>query len=473
MVAGPVSAGTGTSVGAHGTPLRPDPRCGVRGRPGVLVILAHGVGGQAELPVEPWLLAYSAAFALLFTFAALRLLWPGPRLAAAADGRILPSPLGTAGSALGTVAQVGALVLFAVTMAAAWFGEEVASANLAPTALFVAFWVGVPVASAVVGDVWRRINPLWTVASGLDRLRGRDPGTSTATGWWATHWPAALGLLAFHWLELAYFEPASVTAVAVFLSGHVVVVLVAASRFGAGWVRTGDGFAVLFHLLAALAPVHRDDQGRLRLRSPVAGLATVVVRPGTLAVVVVVLGGTIFDGVTRTGWWGDVVGGRRGWDLTLVATIGLLLTIATVSVAHLLAVRALGVLAGDDGDLTEQGLRWVPSLIPVVLGYVIAHHFSSLVFEGQGFVALLSDPLGSGRDLFGTAGDTIDLTVVSADQVTWVQVAALVVGHVAALVAVHDRAVARYPLRRAVTSQYPMLAVLIASVVAAILLLVG
>ncbi len=435
------------------------------------MILAHGVGGQAELPVEPWLFAYSAAFAVLIAFVALRLLWPEPRLAAATLGRALPRVLGTAASVLGAVAQAGVLVLFAVTMAAAWFGEDVASANLAPTALFVAFWAGVPVASAVVGDVWRRINPLWTVASGLDRLRGRDPETCTATGWWATHWPAALGLLAFNWLELAYFEPASVSAVAAFLSGYVVVVLVAATRFGAGWVRVGDGFAVLFHLLAALAPLHRDDHGRLRLRSPATGLADVAVRPGTLALIMVVLGGTIFDGVTRTGWWGDVVGGRREWDLTFVTTIGLLLTIATASVTHLLAVRAVGVLAEDDDDLTEQGSRWVPALIPVVLGYAIAHHLSSLLFEGQGFVALLSDPLGSGRDLFGTAGDTIDFTVVTADQITWAQVAALVIGHLVAVVAVHDRAVERYRLQTAVRSQYPLLVALVVSAVTALLLL--
>lgn len=161
------------------------------------MILAHGVGSRADLPVEPWLFAYAAAFALLISFAALRLFWPRPRLSAAGAGTPAPTAIGTVATVLGTVVQGLALVLAAVTLVAAWFGEDAVSANLAPTALYIALWIGMQVVSAVLGDVWRRVNPLWTVAAGLDRIRSRDPETSTATGWWATHWPAAVGLFAF------------------------------------------------------------------------------------------------------------------------------------------------------------------------------------------------------------------------------------------------------------------------------------
>ncbi|HEU5084700.1 MAG TPA: hypothetical protein VFU14_15265 [Acidimicrobiales bacterium] len=434
---------------------------------------AHGVGSRADLPVEPWLFAYGAAFALLISFAALRLLWPTPRLAAAADGSAVPGAVDAAARRLALPAQAIALALFATTLAAAWFGPDDVSANLAPTALYIAFWVGMQVVSPVVGDVWRRLNPLWVIAAALDRLRGRDPEVSTASGAWAGHWPAALGLLAFLWLELAYHEPASLSAIAVFLSAHTVAVLVGAARFGAGWVRTGDGFAVLFSLLAALSPLHRDADGRLRVRIPGSGLAAVEVRPGTLGVVLVVLGGTTFDGVTRTRWWGDVVGDRRGWELTAVSTLGLLLTIAAVSLVYVLAVHFVGVLAREDLDLVAQARRWAPSLIPIALGYTIAHYFSLLVFEGQSFVALLSDPLGEGWDLFGTAADTVDYTVVTADQIAYVQVAAIVIGHVAGVVAAHDRAVERYSPRTAVVSQYPLLAVMIAYTVSGLLLLLN
>ena len=435
------------------------------------MILAHGAGGGAALPAEPWLLAYSAAFALLIASVALRLLWPAPRLATAAEGVVAPAVLDTASRVIGSVLQALVLLVFVVTLVAAWFGEDVASVNIAPTALFVVLWIGMQVVSAVLGDVWRRVNPLWTVGAALDRVRGRDPETSSATGWWGTHWPAAVALSLFLWLQLAYTEQSSLAAVALFLSAYSVAVLIGAARFGAGWVRTGDGFAVLFALLGALAPLFRGDDGRLRLRWPGTGLATVEVRPGTAGVVLVVLGGTAFDGLSLTQWWGDVVGGRRDWDLVAVDTVGLVLTIATVAVAYLVALRVLGLLAGDDADLTEQAGRWCPALVPLVLAYSIAHHLGLLVFDGQAFLALLSDPLGSGRDLFGTADRIIDFTVVSGEQLAVVQVGAIVVGHVLGVLVAHDRAVARYPGLTATTSQRPVLAVMIGSAVAAVLVL--
>lgn len=449
------------------------------------MILAHGVGGRADLPLPVWLFAYSAAFALLISFVALRILWPRPRLAAAAAGRRAPGWFARVRGLVEPVAQVVALVLFVVTLVAAWAGVDAVADNLAPTALYVAFWIGVPVLSAVFGDVWRRINPLWTIAAGLDRLGRRDPEASAATGVWASHWPAAAGLLVFLWLELAYHEPGSPGVVGIYLGIYTGIMLVGAAIFGAGWLRTGDGFAVYFSLLAALSPIHRDEaSGRLRFRWPGVGLSRVEPRPGTMAVVLVVLGGTGFDGFARTALWDDVLGTRRGWEATLLNSVGLLLVIGTAAVLFLAACRLVAVLAGEDPDPTDvpgssepAGLhhswRWVPSLIPIMLAYAIAHYFSLLVFEGQSFVALLSDPLGEGWDLFGTASNTIDYTVISANAIAYVQVAAIVVGHVAGVVAAHDRAVELYPERVAVRSQYPLLGVMIAYTVGGLLLLLN
>ena len=439
----------------------------------VLLILAHGVGGRADLPLPVWLFAYSAAFALLISFVALRILWPRPRLAAAAHGRT--APRWVQGAAHGAVfaAQVVTLVLFLLTLAASWFGVDSTAANVAPTALYVVFWVGLQVVSAVVGDVWRRINPLYTIAAGIDRIAGRNRAADTSTGLWASHWPATTGLLVFLWLELAYFDPGSTVPVGLFLGLYSAAILAGALRFGAGWVRTGDGFAVLFSLLAALAPVYRDDGGRLRVRWPLAGLAAVRPRRGTLALVLVVLGGTTFDGFSRTELWRDQTGSRRGWELTFVNSLGLLLVIGTVSLLFLVASRLVSVLAADDDRTLEQAWRWVPSLVPIVLGYTVAHYFSLLAFEGQAFVALLSDPFGEGWDLLGTASNLIDFTVVSPNQIAYVQVGAIVIGHVFGVVAAHDRAVELYPERVAGRSQYPLLGVMVVYTVGGLLLLLN
>lgn len=437
------------------------------------VLLAHGVGNRADLPLPVWLFAYSAAFALLISFVALRILWPRPRLAASSLGRPVPGGVEAGVAVVRVVAQVLVLALFVLTLVSAWFGVDSVATNLAPTAFYVAFWVGLQVLSALAGDVWRRVNPLYTIAAGFDRLAGRDPETDTSTGIWATHWPAAVGLLVFLWLELAYFDPGSTTPVGIFLGVYTAAMLAGALRFGAGWIRTGDGFAVLFTLLAALAPIHRDEAGELRFRWPLTGLATVQARRGTLAVILILLGGTTFDGFSRTQLWADQVGSRRDWDLTVVNTVGLLLVIGTVAVLFLIASRLVAVLAADDDGTLEQAWRWVPSLVPIVLAYSIAHYFSLLVFEGQAFVALLSDPLGEGWDLFGTASNVIDFTVISPNQIAYVQVGAIVIGHVFGVVAAHDRAVELYPEKVATRSQYPLLGVMVAYTVGGLLLLLN
>ena len=325
---------------------------------------AHGVGGRADLPLPVWLFAYSAAFALLISFVALRILWPRPRLAAAARGRVVPRWLDRTGTGIVSVAQGAALVLFLTTVVAAWFGVDSVAANLAPTAFYVVFWVGMQVVSAVFGDVWRRVNPLWTIAAGFDRLRGRDPGSSTATGAWASHWPAVVGVTVFLWLELAYHEPGSTVAIGAFLAVYCAAVLAGGAYFGAGWVRVGDGFAVLFSLLSALSPLHRPDGERLRVRVPGSGLATVQARPGTLALILILLGGTTFDGVTRTELWDEIVGSRRGWDLTMVNSAGLALVIATVAVLFRGASRLVSILAGDD-DGYMSAVRALALAVPI------------------------------------------------------------------------------------------------------------
>lgn len=157
----------------------------------------------------------------------------------------------------------------------------------------------------------------------------------------------------------------------------------------------------------------------------------------------------------------------------MVNSAGLALVIATVAVLFLGASRLVSILAGDDDGTIEQAWRWVPSLIPIVLAYAIAHYFSLLVFEGQAFLALLSDPLGEGWDLFGTADQLIDYTVLSPNTIAYVQVAAIVVGHVGGVVAAHDRATELYPEKVAVRSQYPLLGVMIIYTVGGLLLLLN
>jgi len=436
---------------------------------------AHGVGERADLPLPLWLFTYGAAGVLVLSFLVLRTAWPRPRLRSAAVGRALPSLVSRAAGPVIVLGRLVSLVLLAVVVSAAFAGDESPRLNVAPIGVYVAFWVGVQVLSALVGDVWRVLDPIDTLAAGAARLRrgigaGRERGAPDQPGR-GPAWTAAVLLFSFVWLELAYYDPSNPRALGRWLVIYLVVTLAGAAAWGRGWLRRGEGFAVLFGLLARLAPFFRDEDGRVRVRPPFSGLAAVPPAPGVAAVILVVLGSTTFDGLSRTRLWLDVTGTRTGWALTAINTVGLVWTVGLVTLAFVAATRVAARIG--QRDPMETALAFAGSLVPIALAYTVAHYFSLLVFEGQSLVALVSDPYGRGWDLFGTATHTVNYQALSPTAIAYVQAGAIVVGHVVGVVAAHDRAVERWPRGVAERTQYAMLAVMIAYTVGGLAILLG
>ncbi|MGH9157972.1 MAG: hypothetical protein ACRD1K_19530 [Acidimicrobiales bacterium] len=433
---------------------------------------AHGIGGRSDLPLPVWLVTYGAAAALLASFAALAVLWPRARLENGVTEMVLPP----AAQAAARVAAVGVrllgLALFALVVSAAAFGDSEPALNFAPSAVYVVFWVGLTVVSGLVGDLWSVLSPYDTLARIAARLRpgprrGAEPATGPGYHW--GRWPAVVGLAAFAWLELCHPDPSSPRVVAVALVVYSVAVLAGAARWGRGWLRRGEAFAAFFGLLSAMAPLHVGDDRKLRLRPPLAGLAQVHPDPGTTALVLVALGSTTFDGVTRTSVWRDVVGLRQGWSASVVTTAGLVFVAGLVALLYVAAMRSAARVVGrPDMSLVDT---FAPSLVPIALAYAVAHYFSLLVFEGQGAWSQLSDPFGRGWDLFGSADRPIDYLVVSTTTIALVQAGSIVIGHLAGVVLAHDRAVARFKPKLATPSQYPLLAVMVAYTAGGLVLL--
>ena len=434
---------------------------------------AHGVGGRTDLPIPAWQLAWAASFAVAASFVALGMFWENPRLRAAAAGRALPEPLQQAGRALALIARVAGLFALAVLLYAALAGNTNPSVNIAGVAVYIVFWVGLQVVSVLIGDVWRGLNPFCTLADasavGWARLRGRplsEPGRGAGNQWWAV-----AAVFGFVWLELAYHDSSEPRILGAYLSAYTVAMLAGAAVFGRGWVRDAEGFGVLFTKLSAIAPLHRDADGAWRLRTPLAGLATEPIKRGSVAVILVVLGSTTFDGFTRSSIWLDVAAERTGWGLTAVNTVGMLFIVFAVALLYRAAIAVMAAATGDrERELAEV---FAPSLLPIAAAYTVAHYFSYLLLEGQWIIVHVSDPFGRGRDFFGTATYQVDFTLISTDTIAWVQTAAIAVGHGLAVAVAHDRAVERWPRRLAVRSQYPMLAVMICYTVIGLLLLLG
>lgn len=442
------------------------------------VLLAHGIGGVRDLPVPLWLFYYGGALVLLLSFLALWALWTKPRLDEIARGRPAPRRLERLALAPALRIVLGAvgLALLGLVAGAALVGDPSPTRNIAPTFVYVAFWLGLVPLVVLFGNVWAAINP-WRAGADAVAWLTRRIGFS-----WEPpldyprrlgRWPATLLLLAFTALELAYTEPANPRALALAIYLYSAVTWFGMLAFGrATWLANGEAFSVYFGFLARLSPfaLRGDAEGRrLVVRAPLVGVSIRDPRPGTVAFVAVMLGSVGFDGFSRTSWWQD-----RRFDVidgfvdspgladlasTLFNLTGLVAVVAGVALAFLLAVRAAERLGR--GDRQPAG-RFAASLIPIALAYVVAHYFSLLLLQGQFLVPLASDPFGFGWDLFGTASFRPDLSLLGPNLVWYVQVGALVAGHVLGLILAHDRAVSfsRSP-GLAVASQYPMLLLMV------------
>jgi hypothetical protein len=435
--------------------------------------LAHGLVGRQDLPIPKWLFGWAAAVVLVASFVGLAVLWPKPRLEGAGERRVagLPRWLDPLAGAIG-------IAIFVLVIYAGFAGSQTQTNNLAPTMIFVYFWVAIPIASLFLGDVFRALNPWRAAARAVAWLAARvSRGGLPAPMPYPVRlgrWPAAAGILAFAWIELVYTGRGDPSNLAVLALVYVAVQFVGMALYGIEpWTRYGDGFGVYFGLIGRMSALHWTRAG-LFVRRPLSALTRLDLVPGTVAIIVLIIGTTSFDGFSSGPAWGNLepdltnlfrdIGFGQSTSLQLSFTIGLLAMALIVAGMYRLGVMGMQTIRPLGPSATELGARFAHSLVPIGLAYVVAHYFSLLAYEGQRIAYLISDPLGTGANIFGTTSATVDYTWISATSIWYVQVAALVIGHVAGLVLAHERALVSFEgdTQLATRSQYWMLVVMIA-----------
>jgi hypothetical protein len=443
-----------------------------------MIPLAHGIGAVKDLPLPLWLFYYTGAIVLVVSFVALGVLWTKPRLENSTWERPLPGWLQQIllSAALRVLLGAVSFGLLVLVFLAALLGEPSIGANLAPTFVFVIFWVGMVPLVVVFGNVWRVLNPWRAAADGVAWISER-----LGTRWEPLaaypdrlgRWPAAALLFAFTAYELAYLDSAEPRSLALAILIYSWITWVGAAVFGReAWFENGDGFSVYFEFLSRIAAFGaREREGRreLVLRPPLKALTAWDVKPGTLAVVAVMLGSVAFDGYSRTETWlnllfdieGDLVGSPGLSDLAVmgVNTLGLTVAVLLVAGLYLVAVAGARAVAHSERSLVDA---FVFSLVPIALAYALAHYISLLINQGQFAIPFASDPFGFGWDLFGTADYSPNLTALTPNMIWYTQVAVLVIGHVLGLVLAHDRAVALFSsARTAIRTQYAFLVLMV------------
>jgi hypothetical protein len=443
---------------------------------------AHGGPIQrTALPIPEWLFGWGAAAVLVVSFAALAVLWPRPRLEETSW-----RPLPGLGRALGSrVVEVlcGAIgvMLLVVVIVAGYTGPDSAVDNLAPTFIMITFWVGLVFVSLVFGDVFRAFNPWRAIGRATGAVLGRRAPVTRAYPERLGRWPAMAGLMVFAWIELASgwasFPRTLVTAVV----GYTVVTLAAQSVWGTEtWSRRGEAFSVYFNLFSRVSPFETRDRV-VGVRPPLAGLPKLDAAPGTVAFVAAMIGTVTFDGLSQGPVWKNIspdlvdfftsLGASWTTAPKLASTVGLIFGVLLVAGFYWLGMEGARSVGGD---LSGERIRmaFIHTLVPIAAVYVAAHYLTYLLFEGQAIQYLASDPFGQGWDLFGTASAAIDFSLISQNGTWYAQVAFVIIGHVAALVLAHDRALSMYgQASLAVRSQYWMLGIMVGFTMLALWLL--
>ncbi|HET7326167.1 MAG TPA: hypothetical protein VFJ14_02660 [Nocardioidaceae bacterium] len=424
-------------------------------------VLAHGLGGARDLPIPAEYAIIGAAWALVISFAVAAFAWRRSIFRGDASGTALPRLLTTVVDAPVTHGVVRALGLVASGwfVVALLFGPNLLTNPVFGT-FYVLLWIGIVPLALLLGPVWRLLSPMRTLHLGLSKLLRTDPdeGLRPYPAWLGL-WPAAGGLFAFVWLELVYPRNTDLVAVQGWVGIYVFLMLVGSAAFGSVWFARADPFEVFSELVARLSPFGRRTDGRLVVRNPLENLDGLPRRAGLVGVVAVLFGSTGYDSFRESPYWVQTAQ-AYGFTGSLVPTLVLLgfcVLVGTLLSLAVIAVSGLGHIRR--GALPTQ---FAHSIVPIIVGYFVAHYLSTFVATGQQTLGQLSDPLGTGADLLGTAqlgANSFFSYHVTALAVT--KVLAVVVGHLLGALAAHDRAVQVLPKGRELLGQLPLLLVMV------------
>nr|WP_202886871.1 hypothetical protein [Kribbella sandramycini] len=421
----------------------------------------HGIGGRQDLPVPFGLAVGGAAVAVALSFVVLGLAWRTPKYRGDASGKPLPAAITRTVDAgwFRWLLRLFGLATFLYAMYALLFGVDRLT-NPIFGFVYIVVWVGLVPISLVFGPVWRTLNPLRTLHLLFCKLLRQPPSKgllrlSPKVGLW----PAALGIFAFTWLELVAPDRATIPVLQAWLALYVVITFFGAILFGDRWFATGDPFEVYASLMARLSPWGRRTDGALVVRRPLENLDGLKAQPGLVGMVAALLGSTAYDGFSNSSSW---IGWAQNqvismtWLGSAALTAFILFVLVTYSGATLLAGRL-----SDSSRTTLPGL-FAHSVVPIALGYVVAHYLTLFILEGQRTLIYLSDPLSNGANVFGTGLLAVNSGITNhSTAISVIQVVAVVCGHLLGVVSAHDRAVALFPRHKALAGQLPLLIVMV------------
>jgi hypothetical protein len=254
-------------------------------------------------------------------------------------------------------------------------------------------------------------------------------------------------------MEVAWEGSDSPASVAALMLGYAGLTWTGMWLYGREtWLERGEVFNRVFGVFARFAPLRFELAERRvvgwELRPYAVGLFEREPQgPSEFALVILILAAVSFDGFLETPAWAAISQALSDDEAARwPRTLGLLAAPILFASVFLLCSRMAAVMC----------------LVPIAIAYLVAHYLSFLVTAGQYLVPLVSDPLGLGWNLFGTAQHFVRMGIVDARWVWMIALGVIVAGHVAALYLGHLVAMRDSSGRRAaVRGQLPMLALMV------------
>jgi hypothetical protein len=349
------------------------------------------------------------------------------------------------------VGLAGYVAVLAIGFLAPTLGLTTPQTNLAILLVWVGWWAGLAMSTYLIGNTWRVLNPLSTIALALPSLDRDYPARLGA-------WPSVVGLLALVWLEVVSPLADDSQLLATAVLGYSVVTLAGAVVYGReSWFDEADPVERVFRYYGRVAPIGRGADGRLRLRLPGMDLSTPRLVDGRdeVAFVVALLWATTYDGLVTTPAFRDLTtplvdGGLPPhvlYPVVLAAGFTLFYSV------YLLAVRLSRQVAETYLTADELAERFAPPLLAIAAGYHLAHYLGYFLVLAPALGLTILSPLSNPG------------AVPVYDPPGWfggVGIAAVIVGHLVAIWVAHAAAYDLFPARlQAIRSQYPFIAVMV------------
>lgn len=257
---------------------------------------------------------------------------------------------------------------------------------------------------------------------------------------------------------------------------YATLTVVAAWLFGKkDWFTYGEFFSVFYALVARVSSVVLHNK-MATLRKPLAGVSSAeTVRFSILIFILFMLASTGYDNFRETTLFWDFAsiwltrGSNISWIYELVLLVALTLGLLLFYLGSIVLMRRIAPTKMSVFDLAK---RFALPLLPIAIGYHMAHYFPLLLTNGPLAFNYLGDPLQLGWNIAGLGQAEVVTNIYDATLVWYGQVSLIIGAHIAALYASHRTAGQLFRGRRIVVrSQYPIAALMVLYTVGSLWLL--